>query len=86
MILITYSPFTAESQVYIIENDTIKTKVYSPSTIEGLTDSILALSQANNVYEVKVQAPMHFIGEIKRSVEQKETALYSENKITVEGI
>lgn len=84
-ILIYYSPFSAESQIWLVKDG--KTSCgHVSSNLEDLSANIIGLTYAENVYNVAVSAPYAMTTEIINAVKEKEQSTYSTNKINIEGI
>lgn len=84
-LIIDYSPFSQESKVFI-NKDGVKHSVAVSSDISGLAEVLTGLAYSQNVYNIKIHAPLAVTNEISKQVGETESKLYSENKITVEGI
>lgn len=84
-IIVSYDPFAMESRVTVI-NGELNEQVSVASDIETLAQDLVALAYKYDTYSVKTQAPLAITAEIKRQVNTLENNIYSENKITVEGI
>lgn len=84
-IIVNYDPFAMESSVYIAE-DGQQQQVKVCSTIEGLADALVGFAYGKNIYDIKVHAPFMTTNEIRNLVSSTEQNIYSNNKITVEGI
>lgn len=84
-IIVNYDPFAMESAVYIIE-DGLQKQMKVCSDINGLVETLVGISYGSGVYSIQVHAPFAITGEIKRLVNSLEKDIYSNNKITVEGI
>lgn len=84
-IVVDYDPFSMESRFYCIQGD--KRGSYQvASDIPTLVDQIIDMANKTNLYTVKFNAPLVIISEVNKEIKKKELALYSENKITIEGI
>lgn len=84
-IIIDYDPFAMESRISICkEGNKEYARVYS--SMEELTNGIISLAYANEIYNIKVHGPFAVSGEIRRAINEREKDMYSQNKITVEGI
>lgn len=84
-LIVDYDPFAMESRVTLVE-DGKRNQIKVASSIESLTEHLVAYSYDNNVYDVRVHAPLAITNEIERQVSTLENMTYSENKIKVEGI
>lgn len=84
-IIVNYDPFAMESAVYIA-TDGQQAQIKVCSDINGLAETLVGLSYGHNIYDVKIHAPFATTCEIKRLVNNTEQNMYSENKISVEGI
>lgn len=84
-LIVDYDPFAMESRVTLVE-DGKRNQIKVASSIESLTEHLVAYSYDNNVYDVRVHAPLAITNEIERQVSTLENTTYSENKIKVEGI
>lgn len=85
VIIVDYNAFSLESRVSIVK-DGRHEHVNIASDMETLTQSLLGLTYANNIYNVRVRAPFSMVNEIRAQVGEAESSTYSENKINVEGI
>lgn len=84
-IIVNYDPFAMESAVYILE-DGLQKQMKVCSDINGLAETLVGLSYGNNIYSILIHASLAITGEIKNFVRDLEASMYSNNKITVEGI
>lgn len=84
-LVIDYDAFAKESRLYVMK-DGKRSECRVASDINSLASEIVAMSQQTGIYNVKVNAPFAFIGEINRQVKQLEATTYAENKISVEGL
>lgn len=85
VIVIDYDPFAMESRVYLMRDEQRDYCVVH-SDLNSLASEVIGLAYANNIYEVKTRAPFAVSAELRRQIKEQETTLYSNNKITVEGI
>ena len=84
-IIITYNPYEIESSVSIFRDGTQEfSSVYSDT--QRLANDIIGLAYKNNIYEVKIHGPFSIEDEIREQINKSEQSMYSQNKITVEGI
>ena len=96
-IIVNYDPFAMESTVYILE-DGLQKQMKVCSDINGLAETLVGLSYGNNIYSILIHAPLAITGEINKIQHLIDTffvsffcpfphiLMYSNNKITVEGI
>lgn len=84
-IIIDYDPFAMESRISIYNNGAKEyTRVYSD--LEEMVDGIINLSYEHKIYNIKVHGPFAISSELKKAISKSERVIYSQNKISVEGI
>lgn len=84
-LIIEYNPFDIESKVAIFK-DGKQEYIRVFSSIEELTTGIIRIAYNNSIYDIKVSGPLAVTGEIRKQITENEKSMYSQNKITVEGI
>lgn len=84
-LIVSYDPFAMESRVSVM-TDGHQEQVNVCSNISDLASKLITLAYSNNIYNIKVHGPFAILAEIKRTINEYEHNVYSENKITVEGI
>ncbi len=82
VLVIHYDPFSAESRVYICQDNSQQQTVID-SNISEFAKNIGLLADAINIFSVKIDAPSSVVEEIKQ---QLTTTNYTKQKIEVEGI
>lgn len=82
-IIVSYDPFAMESRVTLFKNGK-QEQVDVCSDIPELTNSLVNLAYANNIYSVRVRSPLAIYTEIERTLKELESTQYAENKIEVE--
>ncbi len=84
-IVVDYDPFAMESRVSVV-TDGHQEQANVCSEVSELAEKLIALAYEYNTYAVKIRAPFAITSEVRRVIEQNEKGLYSNNKISVEGI
>lgn len=84
--IIEYDAFAKESRISLMQEGVKKHQYNIATSIPELADVVVQFANQHEVYNVKVRAPKPIIEEIQRSIQQSESRLYSNNKITVEGL
>lgn len=86
VLIVDYDPFNMESRIaYMCASE--KQDTYRvTSSIPELVEQIIGLANKLQVYNVRVNGPLAIMSEIKSKVAECEMTLFSENKITVEGL
>ena len=84
-IIVNYDPFAMESAVYIVD-DGLQKQMKVCSDINGLAEALVGIAYGNGIYSIQVHAPFAITGEINKLVNDLEKNMYSNSKITVEGI
>lgn len=86
VIIIDHNPFAAESAFYVLEDGQMNKQYAVASSLDGVVDNVLAIAYSNDIYNVKIQAPLAFANEVIKDVTEAESAIYSNNKINIEVI
>lgn len=84
-IIVNYDPFAMESVVYVVY-DGLQKQMKVCSDINGLAEALVGIAYENGIYSIQVHAPFAITGEINKLVNDLEKNMYSNSKITVEGI
>lgn len=86
VLIIDYEPFNTESRVSLMYAGEKQDAYKIPSNIPELVEQVIGLANKLQVYSVRVRGPLAIMSEIKTKVAECEMRLFSENKITVEGL
>lgn len=84
-LIIQYSPFDRESRVYICKENE-QTVASIQSDLNKLAEEIVGLAYGQNSFNVIIQAPPAITDEMSKRVKDIEQAMYSENKIQLQGM
>lgn len=86
VLIVDYDPFNIESRISLMQEGDKKDIYRAPSNIPELAESLIGMANKLKVYSIRVRGPLAIIGEIKSRIAECEMQLFSENKITVEGL
>lgn len=84
-IIVNYDPFAMKSDIYVI-TDGEQYRAHVSSDMRRLADDLIRIAYGRNIYSIKVNASSTTIEEIKKLVSNFEQNMYSNNRISIEGI